>query len=133
MHRTMIKDEDWARIEPLFPKKQTKRGRPSTNNRMMIEGILWVLRTGAPWRDMPKTLPPWQSVYTRFRRWSKQGLWDILWENLKKRCRPRVTYPGLFDGESPSARLQSLLQREPIEREHGKIGGRKNYKNSCRG
>src|ERR1700739_917099 len=88
MNRTIIKDEDWARIEPLFPKKQTKRGRLSIDNRMMIEGILWVLRTGAPWRDMPETFPPWQSVYTRFRRWSQQGLWDVIWENLKKRCRP---------------------------------------------
>lgn len=74
MNRTVIKDQDWVQIEPLFPKKQTKRGRPSIDNRIMVEGILWILRTGAPWRDLPEIFPPRQSVYTRFRRWSHLGI-----------------------------------------------------------
>lgn len=121
MTRTMIRDEDWVQIEPLLPKKKTARGRPSIHNRIVIEGILWVLRTGAPWRDLPEIFPPWKTVYTRFWRWSKQGLWDSIWDRLKKRCRSRVTYPGLFDSESPSARLQSLLQNRPAKSQHGAI------------
>lgn len=121
MARTMIRDEDWARIKPLLPKKQTKRGRPSLDNRIVIEAILWVLRTGAPWRDLPEEFPPWKSVYTRFWRWSKQGVWDEIWEHLKKRCRSRVTYPGFFDSESPSTWLQGFLQSGATEREHGAI------------
>jgi transposase len=131
MARTMIRDEDWAKIEHLLPQKKSRRGRPSINNRIIVEGILWVLRTGAPWRDLPGSFPPWKSVYTRFWRWSKIGVWDEVWKHLKKRCRPRITYPGLLDCESPSACLQSILQIGTIEGEYGKIQRWTLNKNSC--
>jgi putative transposase len=48
----------------------------------MVEGMVWILRTGAPWRDLPKRFGPWQSVYTRFRRWTRQGIWARVLERL---------------------------------------------------
>ncbi len=82
MTQVTIRDEDWNRIEPLLPKKRTNRGRPSIDDRIIVEGILWVHRTGSPWRDLPESFPPWKTVYTRFWRWSKQGAWHPIWEIL---------------------------------------------------
>ena len=55
-----------------------RRGRKCSNERLRIEAILWVLRAGAPWRDLPPVFGPWKSVYTSFRRWTKSGLWEAL-------------------------------------------------------
>lgn len=74
--RKELKDNQWDMIKKLIPAKTTKKGRPAKSHRMMINAILWILRTGAPWRDMPEIYCPWQSVYTRFNRWSKQGIWQ---------------------------------------------------------
>ena len=55
-----------------------RRGRKAENLRLRIEAILWILRTGAPWRDLPSFFGPWQSVYSCFRRWTKSGLWQTI-------------------------------------------------------
>lgn len=92
MARTIIRDEDWLRIEPLLPNNDNKAGRPPKNPRVMLEGICWILRTGAPWRDLPEEFGPWQSAYYRLSDWSKKGVWEQIWEILKKRIRQRITY-----------------------------------------
>ena len=92
MARTILTDRDWDKITPLLPRKRTKRGRPPKDDRMIVEGILWVLRTGAPWRDMPEDFGKWKTIYTRFRRWTISGVWESMWSVLKKRIRRRVTY-----------------------------------------
>jgi len=98
--RRMLRDSDWKQLEPLLPQsRKDKRGRPPKDNRLMIEGILWVFRTGAPWRDLHPGFGPWKTVYNRFNRWTKSGVWDSIWGVLKKRCRPRITYPGLYSLE----------------------------------
>jgi transposase len=86
MPRMALTDNDWEKIEPLLPKYKAKGnpGRPSRDNRLIIEGILWIHRTGAPWRDLPKEFGPWPTVYSRFRRWTNQKIWDRIWEVLKK-------------------------------------------------
>ena len=86
MTRMALKDAEWEKIESLLPqyKVKGKPGRPSKNNRLIIEGILWIHRTGAPWRDLPKDFGPWPTVYSRFRRWTHRGVWDQIWEFLKK-------------------------------------------------
>jgi transposase len=63
------------------------RGRKCPDPRLRIEAILWILRTGAPWRDLPEGFGPWQSVYASFRRWSASGLWLALWTGLRERHR----------------------------------------------
>jgi len=67
----------WASLEPLFPAEKGRCARPSKPNRLMFEAMIWKLRTGSPWRDLPReTFGPWQSVFTRFSRWSDQGIFQ---------------------------------------------------------
>lgn len=77
-----LHDEQWQRIERLLPPQHTTGGRPAKPHRPMVEAMIWLLRTGAPWRDLPADYGPWQSVYTRFSRWSKSGVLQRLLEGL---------------------------------------------------
>jgi transposase len=80
--RHALTEEQWAQIAPLLPSEVGRVARPTTSKRLMVEAIVWILRTGAPWRDPPKRFGPWQSVYTRFRRWTQQGIWAGVLEKL---------------------------------------------------
>ncbi len=76
IHRHDLTGEQWARLEPLLPTRRPDgRGRPSCDHRRIINGILWRLRSGAPWRDLPECYGNWQTVYSRFRRWREAGIW----------------------------------------------------------
>lgn len=83
MNRHRLTDRQWEAIEPLLPGGEGKRGRPGIDNRMAVEGIIWVLRTGAPWRDLPERFGKWDTVYQRFRRWSRDGLFERIFEITK--------------------------------------------------
>ena len=72
-------------IEPLLPAERGRPGRPWNDHRLTIGGILWILRTGAPWRDLPSSFGAWQSVYARFNRWSKDGTWERIHQALLQR------------------------------------------------
>jgi len=74
--RHELSDAAWARLAPLLPPR--KPGAVRKDDRLVINGILWKLATGAPWRDLPERYGPWPSVYTRFRRWTRAGVWDRL-------------------------------------------------------
>lgn len=76
MARQMLSDTQWALIEPLLPGKHGDRGRSGVDNRIALEGILWIMRTGAPWRDLPECYGKWITAYQRFRRWTKAGVFD---------------------------------------------------------
>lgn len=76
--RDVITDEIWTWMEPLLPSSDGQRGRPFRDHRLMVEAICWRLRTGAPWRDLPERFGPWQTVWTRFDRWSADGTWALL-------------------------------------------------------
>lgn len=78
MSRGDLSNEQWERLQPLLPPQKPKTGRPAHDHRTIINGILWVLRTGAPWRDLPERYGPWRTVASRFYRWRKAGLWDRL-------------------------------------------------------
>lgn len=78
----VLSDNMWSNIELLLPGKSGDRGRTAENNRLFLEAVLWVLRTGAPWRDIPDELGPWGSVYTRYNRWSHKGHWQAIFEAL---------------------------------------------------
>ena len=80
----LLSDEQWARMEPLLPPARRTGGRNAKPHRPMIEGMLWILRTGAPWRDLPSAYGPWQSVYTRFSRWSAKRVLAGLLESLSR-------------------------------------------------
>ena len=74
MRRHELSDEEWAIIQPLLPNKP--RGVPRVDDRRVINGILWRFRTGAPWRDVPERYGPRTTLYNRFVRWRKLGVWD---------------------------------------------------------
>src|SRR5690606_9528598 len=80
--RYALTDRQWKQIEHLLP-ENGHRGNQWKDHRTMINGILWILRTGAPWRDLPKEFGPWKTVYERFRLWSRDGFWDTLLSDLK--------------------------------------------------
>ena len=84
MARGDLTDKEWARWEPLLPpQKPAEPGGQYRDHRQVINGILWVLRTGAPWRDLPERYGPWGTCYSRFRRWSEQGIWKRVLEQLQ--------------------------------------------------
>ena len=74
--RRELTDDQWAALAPHLPPQRAATGRPAKDHRTVVEAILWRLRTGAPWRDLPERYGPWQSAYTRFRRWQRAGVWD---------------------------------------------------------
>uniref|UniRef100_UPI0004821206 transposase n=1 Tax=Desulfovibrio inopinatus TaxID=102109 RepID=UPI0004821206 len=77
MSRHNISDDLWQRFQPfLCPPRQERRGRPPKDARLMFNGIVWVLRTGAPWRDLPEEFGPWQTVYKRFNALAKSHIWQ---------------------------------------------------------
>jgi len=84
MRRHELTDEQWALIEPLLP-KNGHRGEPWKDHRMILNGILWRVRTGVPWRDLPERYGPWQTVWDRFNRWRKEGTWDRIAHALQIR------------------------------------------------
>lgn len=72
----VLSDEDWARIEPLMPVGGRRGGRPWADHRQVVEAIIWRYRVGAPWRDVPAELCPWQTAWKRHRLFSEDGTWD---------------------------------------------------------
>ena len=77
MKRHEINEKQWNRIRDLFPQERKPQGgRPGKSNREMLNAILYWLNTGVPWRDLPERFGPWQSVYSRFRVWTKGGVWE---------------------------------------------------------
>ena len=82
MIRRELTDAQWARIEKLVPGKEGDKGRHGEDNRLFVDAVLWILRTGSPWRDLPDELGRWNSVYTRFMRWSRASRWESLFNAL---------------------------------------------------
>jgi transposase len=82
--RHELSDDEWARLEPLLPPRT--RGRRRRDDRRIINGIVWKLATGVPWRDLPERYGPWPTVYTRFRRWTLSGVWDRIFAAVQRRA-----------------------------------------------
>jgi transposase len=80
--RKVLKNSQWERIAPLLPGKPGDPGRPAADNRLFLEAVLWIARTGAPWRDLPDPFGLWNSVFRRFRRWTLKGVFENLFDAL---------------------------------------------------
>jgi len=80
MARYDLTDFEWSIIEPLLPRKS--RGVPRVDDRRVLNGIFWVLRSGAPWADLPGRYGPPTTCYNRFRRWTKAGIWDRIMDAI---------------------------------------------------
>jgi transposase len=91
--RHALTDEQWQAVEPLVPKNTARTGRPPKDRRLMLDGIFWVLGTGAPWRDLPERFGPWQTVYDHFSKWRKAGVFAAVVEALQV----KLDKDGLID------------------------------------
>ena len=82
MDRRILSDAQWQRIAPLVPGKPGDPGRSGVDNRRFVEAVLWLVRTGSPWRDLPESFGSWNSVFRRFRRWVQKGVFESLFKAL---------------------------------------------------
>ncbi len=82
MDRSVLSDAQWARVAPLLPGKVGDPGRSGADNRRFLEAVLWIVRTGAPWRDLHFAFGNWNSVFKRFRRWVVNGIFEALFTVL---------------------------------------------------
>src|SRR5271165_3361189 len=112
-----LTDEQWEAIRASFPgpermRTSAKGGRPWRDPRDVLNGILWVLRTGAPWADMPKRYPPYQTCHRRFQKWETEGVFDCilraLAEDLRDRGKLDLT-EAYIDGTHAGAKRGALL------------------------
>jgi transposase len=86
MSRRDLTDDQWERLRSLLPPERPPRGRPPKDHRPIVNGLLWLARTGAPWRDLPGQYGPWQTVTTRFYRWRRAGIWDRILADLQQQA-----------------------------------------------
>jgi transposase len=84
IRRGELSDAQWARLQPLLPPQKPKVGKTAHDHRRILNGIVWKLRTGAPWRDLPERYGPWSTVACRFRRWRLAGVWDSVFAAVQR-------------------------------------------------
>ena len=120
MARYELTDEEWQRIAPLLPPTHPdKPGHPWTDHREVLNGILWILRTGAPWHDLPNRYPPYQTCHRRFQHWQRSGVLLQLLQKLAEDLRDRgkldlseafvdASFSSAKKGALPSALLDAV-------------------------
>ena len=82
MIRAVLTEKQYERVAPLLPGKEGDPGRTGANNRLFLEAVLWIARTGSPWRDLPERFGHWNSVWRRFRRWALKGVFERVFNSL---------------------------------------------------
>jgi transposase len=83
LDRLCLTDVQWEKIADLLPGKPGDPGRSGADNRLFVEAVLWIARTGAPWRDLPAMFGNWNSVFKRFRRWASHGVFERAFKALR--------------------------------------------------
>lgn len=82
--RLTLTGKQWALIEPVLPGRPGDPGRSGDDNRMALEGMIWITRTGAPWRDLPEEFGKWNTVHKRFRRWVQGGVFERIFDAIEE-------------------------------------------------
>ena len=82
LDRLILRDDQLERIAPHIIGDERTRGTSGRDNRLFVEGVLWIVRTGSPWRDLPEQFGAWNSVFRRFSRWSRKGVWQRIFDAL---------------------------------------------------
>ena len=90
MARFDLSDDEWAVISPLLPPKG--RGPARKDDRLVLNGIFYILRTGAPWRDLPARYGPHTTIYNRYVRWAKRGVWGSIFDALSRDCKDALVF-----------------------------------------
>ena len=86
MDQHELTDAQWEKLQPLLPPQKPRTGRPAKDHRTVLDGILWVLRTGCPWRALPERYGSWKTVSSRFYRWQRAGVWERVLAALQRRA-----------------------------------------------
>ena len=110
MARYDLTDFEWHVIEPLLTMKS--RGVPRVDDRRVLNGIFWVLRSGSPWRDVPERFGPYTTVYNRFNRWRKAGVWDRLMDAIVQAHDGKVQ---MIDSSIVRVHQQAAAQKNRLE------------------
>jgi transposase len=84
METSDLSNRQWQRLRPLLPPQKPRTGRPAKDHRTIINGILWVLRTGSPWRSLSERYGSWKTVVSRFYGWQKAGVWSQVLTSLQR-------------------------------------------------
>lgn len=114
-----LKDDQWKIIEPMFPRKKPRKdgkGRPATEYRSALEGILWILRSGARWKDLPREFPPYQTCHRWFQIWQRQGVMRKILRRLAEDLRDRGQLDlteTFIDGSFASAKKGAKKSAKP--------------------
>ena len=108
LRRHELRDEEWERIRDLLPGQAGQPGVTAQDNRLFVNAVRWMVRTGAPWRDLPERFGKWNSVFQRFSRWARKGVWRRILEAL---------------GEDPD--LEWVLLDSTVVRAHQHAAGKK--------
>ena len=117
MIRTILNQEQWERIAPELPGKVGDPGATAADNRLFVEAVLWIARTGAPWRDLPLEFGKWYSIYTRFWRWAQKGVWERAFKALSddpdfEYVLIDATYAGLISSPPEAPLVIPALNRD---------------------
>ena len=83
--RHEVSEEQWAILDQVIPKSKARTGRPASDRRTMLNGLMWILGTGAQWRDLPERFGPWETVYGTFNKWRAAGVFDAIVDALHLR------------------------------------------------
>ena len=128
LRRYELTDEEWNQIVSLLPPENSgKQGRPSKCNRTILNGIVWIARSGAPWRDLPERYGPWQTVYSRFRKWMEDGILDNIFRvlSLDAELSELSIDASIVQAHQHSAGAKRAIQRNRTQSRWSK------YKNPC--
>lgn len=117
MTRRILRDDPYARIAPLLPGKAGDRGVTAKDTRLFIEAVLWLARTGAPWRDLPPELGAWNSGYQRFGRQADNGVWERVFDELSKEADCEAIFIDSSTVRAPQHAAGAAKKRRRAERE----------------
>lgn len=117
--RHRLSDATWQKVLVQIDALRSGRGRPGVDDRRFFEAVCWILRTGAPWRDLPREYGPWQTAYKRFSRWTRRGIWGAIYRRLRRKVQLPAAVCSL---DSSSIRVHQHGAPKCIEREREAVG-----------
>ena len=126
--RFMISDKQWELIEPHCLGKKSDPGRSGSDARLFVEAVLWIARTGTPWRDLPAEFGKWNSVFKWFRYWVKRVVFHIIFRYLSIESDFEYT---MIDGMICKVLVTDRAQKGDSKSGHREIQGRNDHQNSC--
>lgn len=120
MVRKVLSDAQWKKIEHVLPGKASDPGRTAADNRRFMEAVLWIARTGSPWRDLPPELGNWHSTYVRFARWRDAGVWERVAQALSGEAELKRAF---IDSTIVRAHQHAAgAQKKPVRKRSGALG-----------